>query len=518
MKRIFICIAALLFAANVNAQNEIVFDTTNLQMLEEVVVSGVKVQKNAPFAVTEIKKTELEEFSNTGKELPFLFSKTPGIISWSDNGVGTGTSYMRIRGAGDSRINVTLDGVPLNSPEDQCVFWANMNSYGSLLGNVQIQRGVGSSTNGDGAFGGTITLMSASPSTRPSAEVTGSYGSFNTLNFGANVSTGLLWNHLIIDGAYHETSTDGFLDGTSAVPPQHLHLALDGVGVAVELLLDAFAAEAVPDEVPVALDDGLGIGQAVQPLLDGALGGQLPLGSGALAHLAVGLGVAGEPGVVRGRAHGGAPDGDTGLAEALHGRQGDEEAGLLRAVGGTAGRALAAPDAAGQSHTLAGPFLGQGADAPGGDAGLLGGPLAGLGNAVLLAHDIVPELLDADGLPFHVIMVVGVVLEPGVGDGRSQGGVGAGPGGEPGAVHHGVGGVVEGVDEDALHAHLLQPDAPDVAFLAGVDAMGAVRVIGPEDHHIGVLQGVLQEVELLRLAQTPVEAPHMGGAPHPAFP
>ncbi|MBQ6084232.1 MAG: TonB-dependent receptor [Bacteroidales bacterium] len=215
MKRIFICIAALFFAANVNAQNENVIDTTNLQMLEEVVVSGVKVQKNAPFAVTNIKKNELSEFSKTGQELPFLFAKTPGIISWSENGVGTGTSYMRIRGAGDSRINVTLDGVPLNSPEDQCVFWANMNSYGSLLGNVQIQRGVGTSTNGDGAFGGTVALSSASPSVTPSAEITGSYGSFNTLNFGAKASTGLLWNHLIIDGAYHETSTDGFIHGTS---------------------------------------------------------------------------------------------------------------------------------------------------------------------------------------------------------------------------------------------------------------------------------------------------------------
>ncbi|MBR4836889.1 MAG: TonB-dependent receptor [Bacteroidales bacterium] len=215
MKRIFLSIAALIFAANVNAQNENVIDTTNLQMLEEVVVSGVKVQKNAPFAVTNIKKNELSEFSKTGQELPFLFAKTPGIISWSENGVGTGTSYMRIRGAGDSRINVTLDGVPLNSPEDQCVFWANMNSYGSLLGNVQIQRGVGTSTNGDGAFGGTVALSSASPSVTPSAEITGSYGSFNTLNFGAKASTGLLWNSLIIDGAYHETSTDGFIHGTS---------------------------------------------------------------------------------------------------------------------------------------------------------------------------------------------------------------------------------------------------------------------------------------------------------------
>ena len=115
----------------------------------------MRAQKNAPYAVSEALRKELGDFSKTGRELPFLFAQTPGVLAWSENGVGTGTTYMRIRGAADSRINVTLDGVPLNSPEDQCVFWANMNSYGSLLGSVQIQRGVGTSTNGDGAFGGT---------------------------------------------------------------------------------------------------------------------------------------------------------------------------------------------------------------------------------------------------------------------------------------------------------------------------------------------------------------------------
>ena len=215
MKRLSFVFAALFVAASVNAQNNnAVNDTTKYELLNEVVVSGVRVQENAPFAVTNIMKEELSEFSKTGQELPFLFAKTPGIIAWSENGVGTGTSYMRIRGAGDSRINVTLDGVSLNSPEDQCVLWANMNSYGSLLGSVQIQRGVGTSTNGDGAFGGTVALSSATPSLVPSAEITGSYGSFNTLNFGAKASTGLLWNHLVIDGAYHETSTNGFIHGT----------------------------------------------------------------------------------------------------------------------------------------------------------------------------------------------------------------------------------------------------------------------------------------------------------------
>ena len=143
-----------------------------------------------------------------------LFARTPGVLAWSENGVGTGTVYMRMRGAADSRINVTVDGVPLNSPEDQCVFWANMNSYAALMGSAQIQRGVGASTNGDGAFGGSVSLATAAPSLKPTVEVTGSYGSFNTYRVGGNFSTGLLADHFIIDGAYHETNTDGYIHGT----------------------------------------------------------------------------------------------------------------------------------------------------------------------------------------------------------------------------------------------------------------------------------------------------------------
>ena len=190
-------------------------DSLALERLQEVIVNGVRVHRNAPFAVANIQKPELQRFAATGQELPFLFSRTPGVLAWSENGLGTGTSYLRIRGAGDSRINVTLDGVPLNSPEDQCVFWANMNSYASLIGSVQIQRGVGTSTNGDGAFGGTVSLQSKTPSLVPSAEVSASYGSYNTFNVGGSFSTGLLWKHWLFDGAYHETNTDGYIHGTS---------------------------------------------------------------------------------------------------------------------------------------------------------------------------------------------------------------------------------------------------------------------------------------------------------------
>ena len=190
-------------------------DSLRLEQLQEVVVKGIKAPKDAPYALTQINKDELSKFSQTGKELPFLFSQTPGILSWSENGLGTGTTYMRIRGAGDSRINVTLDGVPLNSPEDQCVFWANMNSYSSLLGGVEIQRGTGGSTNGDGAFGGNIILTSKAAALDPSLELTGSYGSYNTYRLGGSFTTGLLWNHIVLDGAYHETNTDGFIHGTA---------------------------------------------------------------------------------------------------------------------------------------------------------------------------------------------------------------------------------------------------------------------------------------------------------------
>ena len=211
MKRFLLACVTLPLCASMTSQTT---DSLRLEELQDVVVQGVRAQRDAPYAITNIKKAELQSFSTTGQELPFLFSRTPGILAWSENGLGTGTTYMRIRGAGDSRINVTIDGVPLNSPEDQCVFWANMNSYASLLGSVQIQRGVGSSTNGDGAFGGNISLVTKAAATEPSGELSASYGSYNTFNVGGSFTTGLMHDHLEISGAYHETNTDGFIHGT----------------------------------------------------------------------------------------------------------------------------------------------------------------------------------------------------------------------------------------------------------------------------------------------------------------
>ena len=103
MKRLVLETAALACAVSMNAQNKAaLYDSTQVEALQEIVVKGVRAQKNAPFAIANIKKQELNAFSKTGKELPFLFSQTPGVVAWSENGLGTGTTYMRIRGAGDS--------------------------------------------------------------------------------------------------------------------------------------------------------------------------------------------------------------------------------------------------------------------------------------------------------------------------------------------------------------------------------------------------------------------------------
>ena len=217
MKKVFFLSLTLLTGLTTQAKTENLdadADSTRLEQLNEVIIDGVLAHGNEPFATTIINREELDSYSKSGRELPFLFSRTPGVIAWSENGTGIGTTYMRIRGAADSRINVTLDGVPLNSPEDQCVFWANMNSYASLLGSVQIQRGLGTSTVGDGAFGGSVALSSKLPDIEKSAEITASYGSFNTLRLGGSFSTGRILNSIIIDGAYHMTQTDGFMHGT----------------------------------------------------------------------------------------------------------------------------------------------------------------------------------------------------------------------------------------------------------------------------------------------------------------
>lgn len=184
--------------------------------LDEVVVSSSRASKETPVTQSTISKEDLENVITGTKELPYLLQSTPGIIATSDNGLGIGAVYIRVRGTNDTRINFTMDGVPMNSPEDHSVFWANMNSYSGSLESIQIQRGAGTSTNGSGAFGATVNMQSATPSATPYLGAEGTMGAYNTYNGTIKGGSGLLFNHLILDGRFSVTNSDGYIDRTKS--------------------------------------------------------------------------------------------------------------------------------------------------------------------------------------------------------------------------------------------------------------------------------------------------------------
>ena len=231
------------------------------------------------------------------------------------------------------------------------------------------------------------------------------------------------------------------------------------------------------------------------------------------------LGVAGEVELVVHRgALGGGVDVGARLAHALHGGQCDHAAGPLDAVRGPAGAAPAAEAAGGQHGLLLAPLAGEGADLGGRHAGFGFGPLAGLRNAVGLAEHVVGPFVEAVGVGGHVFLVVGAFGQPGVGDGEGQGVVGADLGREPLVADEAGGVVVERVDEHHLDAGFLHPVPADGGLVRGVDTGVHFRVGRPEDDHLAVLHGVLEQVVLLGVAQAPAEAPHVHAAPVPALP
>ena len=186
-------------------------DSVRVYQLNEVVVSATQARKETPVAFRNLTATQLEA-NNTGQSIPYLFAGTPSLTLTSDGGSGVGYATMRIRGTDAERINFTVDGVPLNEAESQQVFWVNMPDFASSLDQVQIQRGVGTSTNGTAAFGATVTMQTQKPSLKPYAEVVSSAGSYGTFLHTVRGGTGLLWDHFVFDARYSNVQTDGYID------------------------------------------------------------------------------------------------------------------------------------------------------------------------------------------------------------------------------------------------------------------------------------------------------------------
>ena len=186
-----------------------------LFVAEEVIVRGSRAGARTPMAHSTVRSEELRERDLT-RDMPFLLSLTPSVVETSDAGTGIGYTSLRIRGTDASRINITLDGIPLNDSESQQVFWVDLPDLASSTGSIQVQRGVGTSTNGAGAFGASVNISSMTPPSEGGASADASYGSFNTSRLSAKAWTGMLGDRFNMMVRASQIHSDGYVDNSKA--------------------------------------------------------------------------------------------------------------------------------------------------------------------------------------------------------------------------------------------------------------------------------------------------------------
>lgn len=185
------------------------------QILGEASVIATRATSTTPIAFTNLSREQISR-SNHGQDIPYLLSVTPSVVVTSDAGAGIGYTSLRIRGVDATRINVTANGIPVNDAESHTVFWVNMPDFASSVKDLQLQRGVGTSTNGAGAFGASLNLQTADFSYKPYAELSASMGSFLTHKQTLRIGTGLLKDHWTFDLRLSNIGTDGYIDRAAA--------------------------------------------------------------------------------------------------------------------------------------------------------------------------------------------------------------------------------------------------------------------------------------------------------------
>ena len=197
------------------AQTTVVQDSIPEIRLEEVKLAGLRVDEDQPFSFSNVDKEELAS-RNLGQDLPIMLNYLPGVVTTSDAGAGIGYTGIRVRGSDATRVNVTINGIPYNDSESQGVYWVNMPDFTSSVSSLQIQRGVGTSTNGSGAFGASINLLTDEVSQNAYAEIANTVGSFNTFKHTLKFSTGLLNDHFEISGRLSKITSDGYVERASS--------------------------------------------------------------------------------------------------------------------------------------------------------------------------------------------------------------------------------------------------------------------------------------------------------------
>ena len=190
-------------------------DSLKTVQLDDVTVYSTRANEKTPTTYTTVGKEELGE-RNLGQDLPILLNFTPSLVTTSDAGTGIGYTGLRIRGSDATRINVTINGIPVNDSESHGVFWVNMPDLSSSLNSVQIQRGVGTSSNGAAAFGATVSLKTNSVSPEPFFQTDNSVGSFNTWKNNVTYNTGLINDVYNFEARLSRIISDGFIDRSAA--------------------------------------------------------------------------------------------------------------------------------------------------------------------------------------------------------------------------------------------------------------------------------------------------------------
>jgi iron complex outermembrane recepter protein len=189
--------------------------TDSFYLLSPVEVKAIRAGEKAPFTKTNLSKKEIQK-NNLGQDIPFILNQTPSVVVNSDAGNGVGYTGLRIRGTDATRINFTLNGIPYNDAESQGTFLVNLPDFASSVNSIQIQRGVGTSSNGTGAFGATVSLSTNEIHRKPYAEINNSFGSFNTWKNTVKAGTGLIDNHYTIDARLSQITSNGFIDRGSS--------------------------------------------------------------------------------------------------------------------------------------------------------------------------------------------------------------------------------------------------------------------------------------------------------------
>lgn len=183
----------------------------NETLLDEVLVSAVRVNADIPVTFSNLSKKEIAK-RNLGQDIPIIMNYLPNVVSSSDAGAGVGYTYMNVRGSNSERINVTINGIPYNDAESHGTFWVNLGDFTSSTENLQLQRGVGTSTNGSGAFGASLNILTDAISEEAYGEISNSFGSFNTRKHTVKFSTGKINDHIEIAGRLSNIYSDGYVD------------------------------------------------------------------------------------------------------------------------------------------------------------------------------------------------------------------------------------------------------------------------------------------------------------------